>query len=158
MRRLIFGVAGVLLFAGTAQAQGLGYGVGGLAGVSGFFGDLSGYNVAGGGEGLVAGRVGAGGEFGLIGDSSRVLAVVSANGVYHVMKLSRDSRRSPFVTGGYTWMGSGDGSFNAWNVGAGMDFWSRGRTGFRVEFRDHIRPDSRGTVQYWTARGGIVWR
>ena len=30
--------------------------------------------------------------------------------------------------------------------------------GLRVEFRDHVRPDSRGTVHYWSLRAGIAFR
>jgi hypothetical protein len=67
-------------------------------------------------------------------------------------------RRSPFFTGGYTHMGSGEASFDAWNVGVGFDLWTSDRFGFRVEFRDHVRPDFRGTVQYWTVRAGVCFR
>jgi hypothetical protein len=75
-----------------------------------------------------------------------VLGRVSVNGVVHVVPSSPEHRVSPFVTGGWTRTSSGEGSFNAWNLGV------------RVEFRDHVRPDSRGTVQYWTVRAGVTVR
>jgi hypothetical protein len=51
-----------------------------------------------------------------------------------------------------------DGPFNAWNIAGGLDHWARRRAGVRVELRDHLRLDTRGTVQYGSLRGGIVFR
>jgi hypothetical protein len=149
-------LASCLVLAGVrgADAQLLGYGVGGLAGVSGFFGSLAAGHVAGGGEALVRGRAGVGGALGLIGN----LAVGSVNGVFHVVPSRVEHRVSPFVTSGWTRMGNRDRSFDAWNIGGGVDVWSRERVGLRVEFSDHLRPDSRGAVHYWTIRGGVVFR
>ena len=137
-----------------ADAQGLGYGVGGLAGVSGFFASAGAGHVAGGGEALFRGRAGIAGEVGLINN----LTLGSANGVAHLVPSRAGHRLSPFVTGGWTRMSSGEGTFDAWNAGGGLDVWPRDRVGFRLEFRDHIRPDSRGNVHYWTIRGGIAFR
>jgi hypothetical protein len=143
---------------GTAQAQALGYAIGGPAGISGFFASSASlFHAAGGGEALVKGRAGIGAEFGALGSASSVLLVVSVNGVFH-FPSSLPARLSPFVTGGYTYMGSGDGSFSGWNAGGGLDFWAKERLGLRVEFRDHVRPDFRGTVQYWTIRAGVVFK
>jgi hypothetical protein len=143
----------------TVEAQGLGYGIAGPAGISGFFGSsASSIHAAAGGEGLFDGRAGIGGEVGVLANSGSALLVLSANGVLH---FSTDpSRLSPFVTGGYTIMGVGygEGSFSAWNVGAGVDYWAKDRVGVRIDFRDHVRPDSRGAVQYWTIRAGVVFR
>ena len=137
-----------------AGAQGLGYGVGGLAGVSGFFASGAAGHAAGGGEGLFRGRAGVGGEVGLINN----LVLGSVNGVVHLVPSRAGHRLSPFVTSGWTRMSSGEGSFDAWNAGAGVDVWTRDRVGFRMELRDHVRPDTRGTVHYWTIRGGIALR
>lgn len=143
----------------SAGIRGLGYGVAGLAGVSGFFGSwASSVDVAGGGELLFGGRAGIGSEFGVFANSGSMLFVFSANGVLHLSGTTAKERASPFVTGGYTAMGSGEGSFNAWNVGGGVDLWLKDHFGFRIDARDHVRPDSRGTVQYWTIRGGVVFR
>lgn len=147
-----------LAAARSADAQALGYGIAGPAGFSGFFGSSSsGVHAAAGGEVLAGGFIGGGAEIGLLGNSGSVLAVFSANGVVHVVS-SRAKRPSPFVTGGYTRMSSGEGSFKAWNVGVGVDLWPKDHVGVRVEFRDHVRPDSRGAVQYWTIRAGVVFR
>ena len=150
---LAFVLTGVCVF--DAQGQGQGYAVAGPAGVSGFFGSsASSVHVAGGGEALAGGLGGVGAEAGALANSSNVLLVVSGNGVAH---LSR-GRFSPFVTAGYTRMQSGEGGFNAWNEGGGADYWVRDGVGIRFDFRDHVRPDSRGTVHYWTFRGGVVFR
>jgi hypothetical protein len=145
-----------------AGAQGLGYGIAGPAGYDGFFGSsVLLLHAAGGGEFLVGGRVGAGGEFGLLGNADGALFVTSANGVFHFTPgdpTPIKRRISPFVTGGYTRTSSGEGGFNAWNLGAGADVWGKPRLGVRIEFRDHIRPDDRGGVQYWAFRVGVVFR
>ena len=110
---------------------------------------------------LAGGRVGGGGEFGLLASSGGALWVTSANGVFHFVPSVRtpiQNRTSPFVSGGYTRMSSGEGAFDAWNIGAGADVWLKPRVGLRLEFRDHIRPDSRGAVHYWAFRAGVVFR
>ena len=143
----------------TTEAQGLGYGIAGPAGFSGFFGSsASAVHAAAGGEALFNGRAGIGGEFGVLASSSSALLVFSVNGVFHFSTNLAKRRLTPFVTGGYTHMGSGEGSFDAWNGGAGADLWAKDRVGVRVEFRDHVRPDVRGVVQYWTIRAGLVFK
>lgn len=143
----------------SAGAQALGYGIAGPAGYSGFFSSNAGLvHAAGGGELLAGGRLGGGGELGLLAGSGGALWVASANGVYHGYRITDDRKVQPFLTGGYTRMSSGEGSFNAWNVGGGVDVWLKERVGLRVEYRDHIRPDDRGAVHYWTIRAGVVFR
>ena len=66
--------------------------------------------------------------------------------------------RSKYTTAERERMSSGEDSFDAWNAGGGVDVWTRDRVGFRLELRDHVRPDTRGTVHYWTIRGGIAFR
>jgi hypothetical protein len=156
-------LAAVIAPSRPAHAQALGYGIAGPAGYSGFFGNSSSMalHAAGGGEFLVGGRVGAGGEFGLLVNPSGGLFVTSVNGVFHFVPSRPPTARarvSPFVTAGYTRMTRGDGAFDAWNAGAGADIWLKPRAGLRVEFRDHVRPDSRGEVHYWTFRAGVVFR
>jgi len=152
----------VLVAPGSARAQsvqGLGYGVGGIAGYSGFFGSRAGSaaHVAGGGELLAGGRAGAAGEFGfLLGTDA--LSITSVNGVFHAVPVGRDEPFSPFVTAGYTHMSSGEGAFDAWNIGGGADVWTSSHRALRLEFRDHVRPDVRGTVHYWSLRAGIAFR
>jgi hypothetical protein len=156
----VFALAVTAVAAPDASAQGLGYGIVGPAGYSGWFGSSTSMlgHVAGGGELLIGGVAGGSGEFGLLGGSGGVLVVTSANAVVHVVPSRRDQPLSPFITGGFTHMSSGEGAFDGWNVGAGADVWTRDRVGLRLEFRDHVRPDSRGAVQYWSIRAGIAFR
>ena len=67
---------------------------------------------------------------------------------------------SPFVTAGYSRLGIGDGegAFSAFNAGAGFHYWATDHIGVRAEIRDHVRPDDRGTTQYWSLRAGIAFR
>lgn len=164
IRRFVAATTVVLGSVSAARADGpvtgLGYGIGGLAGYTGFFGsnrEALGH-VAGGGEVLAGGMVGGGGEFGVMGGAGGLFFVTSANGVLHLVPSRPGRATSPFVTGGYTRLSSGEGSFNAWNIGAGADIWAREGVGVRIEFRDHVRPGSRGAVHYWSVRAGVAVR
>lgn len=160
-------VSTLALVAGTITArptgaQVLGYGIAGPAGYTGFFGNSSpALHAAGGGEIVARGRLGAAGEFGLLAGPNSGVFLTSANGVLHVVPSVATpirSRISPFLTGGYTRISGGEGGFDAWNIGVGADVWLKPRVGVRLEFRDHIRPDRRGEVQYWAFRAGVVFR
>jgi hypothetical protein len=157
-------LAGILAPARPAGAQVLGYGIAGPAGYSGFFGSAPAIHAAGGGEvlagGRAGGRIGGGGEFGVLAGASAGLFVTSANAVFHFVPSRPTpirSRISPYVSGGYSRLASGEGGFNAWNGGMGADFWLKPRLGLRAEFRDHVRRDSRGDVHYWALRAGVVF-
>ena len=154
MRILLLSTAIVLGGSQTTQAQGIVYGVAGGGGYGGWFGGGAGFHVAGGGEVLARGVVGAGGEYGIFGNTSSVLSVMSFNGVVHLS--TPGSRTSPFLTSGYSRFSSGEGAFHAWNIGVGADFWGNEHAGVRVEFRDHVRRDTRGTVHYFSIRAGIA--
>ena len=147
----------ITFMAASAQAQGLGYVEGGLAGlVDPFPGNRSdSFHAGGGGEVVAADRLGVGGEIGFF---SRLITA-SGNATLHLTPLSTQ-KAGAFITGGYSRFGIGDGEggFNAWNIGAGAHVWFGDRTGLRLEFRDHIRPDERGTTQYWSIRAGIAFR
>src|SRR5215204_6498309 len=160
---MLVAVAGLSSAASPACAQALGYGIAGPGGYTGFFGNslTPAIHAAGGGEILAGGRVGAAGEFGLLANSDGGLWVSSANGAFHIVPSVATpvrSRISPYLTGGYTRFTSGEGGFNGWNLGAGADIWLKPRVGLRLEFRDHVRPDRRGEVQYWAFRAGVVFR
>jgi hypothetical protein len=152
--------AAVLVIVGArcANAQVLGYGVAGLSGVQGFFGSLAGGHVAGGGELLAKGRGGVAGEVGLLGNRSSALHTLSFGGVWRVVPLSYERRYAPYVTSGFGILGDGDVIFAAWIVGGGVDIWPRERVGLRLDVRDRIRSDSRGSVHYWTVGAGVVFR
>ena len=118
-------------------------------------------HAAGGGEILAWGRFGAAGEFGLLAGPDSGLFITSVNAVLHVVPSVPTpvrSRTSPFITGGYSRASSGEGAFDAWNIGAGADVWLKPRVGVRIDVRDHIRLDDRGGVHYWAVRGGVVFR
>jgi hypothetical protein len=143
-----------------ADAQGLGYAIAGPAGVTGFFAiSASELHAAGGGELRAASRVGAGGEFGVFGRSGALL-VMSLNGTVYLGSRPAANKTVPYISSGYSRFGvdRGDGSFGAWNIAGGLDYWAGRRAGLRVELRDHLRLDTRGTVQYWALRAGIVFR
>lgn len=154
--RTLLALLFVTLFAAHGGAQGLAYAEGGLAGFSNLAGRWSNtFHVAGGGEGIVAGRVGVGGEIGFF---QRVITA-SGNATFHLTPPS-SSKAGAFITGGYTRFGilDGEGGFNAWNIGVGAHFWLSDSAGLRVELRDHVRPDRRGATQHWSARAGVVVR
>ena len=71
VRALLVFLAVALPGVRTTEAQGLGYAIAGPAGISGFFGSsASAVHAAGGGEALLNGRAGVGGEFGVFANSS----------------------------------------------------------------------------------------
>ena len=145
-------VAGLLVPA-YAEAQGLGYGVAGPAGYGGWFGAGATWHVAGGGEALFAkGIAGGAAEIGFFSYTQ----VMSFNGVAHLADAG--DRTSPFVTGGYSRFSSGEGTFHAFNIGGGADFWANNHAGVRVELRDHVRRDFRGTVHYVSIRAGVAFK
>jgi hypothetical protein len=161
MKARVFLFLMIVMMAGVsrADAQGLGYAIAGPAGFTGFFGSsFSAGHAAAGGELLIGRRAGIGAEYGIFASSGGAFTIASINGVLHILSTDLKRGPSPFVTGGYARLSSGEGDFNAWNVGAGVDTWIKPRVGVRVEIRDHIRPDSRGDVQYWTMRVGLVIR
>ena len=165
-RLMIVSTLTVVAAAITAQpagAQALGYGIAGPVGDTASFGNWSflGLHAAGGGEVLARGRFGAAGEFGVMAGANADLFITSVNGVLHIgpsLATPVRNRISPFITGGYTLLGSGGGGSSAWNIAAGADVWLKPRVGVRFEFRDHIRPDGRGGEQFWAFRAGVVFR
>jgi hypothetical protein len=140
----------------ASEAQVLGYGVGGLGARAGWFGGGAALQASGGGEVLVSGLAGGAGEYGLFVSSGSALQVASFNGVVHLASI--DNPTSPFVTAGYSRFWSGEGEFDAWNVGVGADFRLNPHTAIRADFRDHVRSDFRGTVHYLAFRLGIAFR
>lgn len=62
--------------------------------------------------------------------------MLSVNGSYY-FRNARPGEKSlvPFVTAGYTLDPFSTSSFN---LGGGVNYWSRGRMGLRLEVRDHV--------------------
>ena len=94
----------IAAIAAGAEAQVIGYGVGGPGGTAGFINGPS-FSAAAGAELFAGDRASIGGEVGMFDH-----------------------------------------------------LWRTDRVGFRVELRDHIRPDDRGATHYWSARVGVSFR
>ena len=161
MRRVFSVSALLVLLASAAEAQtGLsGYAGAGVAGYSAFFNSRAPFVFVGGGAEVVGGTgVGAGVDAGIFANNSgATLAVLSFDGVVQLRRRP-EKGAVPFILGGYTAAYAPESDFSTWNIGGGVT-WLRGRrTGIRVEFRDHIRPDFRGTSHYWVLRGGMAFR
>jgi len=60
------------------------------------------------------------------------LPLLSANAIYE--KPTRESRVSPFISGGLTLGGQ------LINFGGGANIWTHERAGFRIEVRDYVQP------------------
>jgi hypothetical protein len=135
-----------------------GYAVGGPAGYSAFFGGQSALWFAGGGAEVIGPHgLGAGGELGVFFDTSgAILFTPSIDAVYRPRR--RQGPIVPFIAGGYTRLLGVESAFDGWNAGGGLTWWSDGRTGVRIEFRDHIRADRERWAHYWTIRAGISFR
>ncbi len=145
----------IALFATHSNAQGLGYVIAGPAGRLEGVNDPITVHAAAGGEFVAADRVGVGGELGFF----YRFITGSANATLHLGRV-RSGNTTPFVTAGYSslWRVDGETAFRAFSVGAGVDIWPAENAGFRVELRDHLRRDNRGTTHYWSARAGMVFR
>jgi hypothetical protein len=80
------------------------------------------------------------GDVGLAAGGGDAWVPTSINGTYRIMKM-QSAEWLPYVSGGLTWLNwvTEHGHERDYNIGAGFILWGRGRTGFRVEFRDVIR-------------------
>ncbi len=117
------------------------------------------YHVGAGGEGFIYKGLGAGAELGYLSpwDTWRGgLGVASVDGSYHFRRPEKDAKLVPFVTSGYTLMWH-SGSANLFNFGGGVNYWFRKHWGLRLEFRDHVWPNS-PTAHYWGFRVGLAFR
>lgn len=85
---------------------------------------------------------GIGAEAGVLSNLERsgLFPIASVNGYYHFVH-DRSRRVDAFATGGYTALVS-DGLVDAFNVGAGVNWWFARRSGLKLEFRDHITQTS----------------
>jgi hypothetical protein len=154
MRTLLIPIF-VSSLAGAAEAQVLGYVVAGPAVTSEGASTHTTLHAGAGVEVVTADRVGVGGELGLF----YLFVAPSAHAALYLRPAGR-GKTTPFVTGGYSalWRVDGESAFRAFNVGAGVHVWLAGHAGLRVELRDHLRRDHRGTTQYWSMRAGVVFR
>jgi hypothetical protein len=164
MRRVIcgwvlltfFAVPGAAQTSDEHQAQGYAFFAPGGVAAGGSQGTI---HFGGGVEALVYKGLGVGGEIGYLAPTRSFgngLGVFSADGSYHFLTRQRDQKLVPFVTSGYS-LFFRSGTANLVNFGGGVNYWFRERTGLRVEFRDHIRPDYT-TAHFWEFRIGVAFR
>lgn len=160
MSRRVVVLVAVAMLAGVkgAGAQGLGYGIAGAMLISGVHTPPPAVHGAVGGELLIGRRAGIGAEAGILGNQGGAQKIWSVNGVLHFGSRHLQTGASPYVSGGFTRLSSGEGTFDAWNAGGGVDIWIKRRVGVRLDVRDHIRADRRGNTHYLSARGGLVLR
>ena len=95
-----------------------------------------------GGEGILAGGLGVGGELGYLYPGSQFAAGIglgSVNASYHFFK--GPARWVPFVTGGYSLAFRSDGT-SLVNYGGGLNYSFRPRLGLRLEVRNHHHPEA----------------
>ena len=116
-------------------------------------------HVAVGAEGRVAsGRLGVGAEIGYLAptrDLSGGFGVLSPNATLY---FKNASRLVPFATAGYSLLFR-EAASNAFNVGAGVEYWTPRGIGLRLEVRNHILLRSPGAGNhYWVARAGVTSR
>jgi len=104
-------------------------------------GGLATMSFGGGGERLVAKRMGLGAELGYVapwGEFMEALGVFSLNVSYRLGPRHRERKVEPFVTGGYTLFFPGEGTALGFNFGGGLNYWSSQRLGLRFEVRDQV--------------------
>jgi hypothetical protein len=153
MKKFIMVIAVLILSQGLALGQtsgerkGWGYIFGGVGGRDGV-GSNAVVNVGGGGEGIIAGGFGVGGELGYLAstrDTSNGFGLGSVNLSYH---FNRAQKLVPFVTGGGS-VGFRGGATGGGNIGGGVHYWMSDNVGLRLEVRDFIfSSDSPNTVVF----------
>jgi hypothetical protein len=160
MKRLIWPCLWLILLPGLALAQGArekrGWGYAFVAPGAAAGGDSSAtLHVGAGGEGLISGGLGLGGEVGYLTrwrDNASGFGLASANVSYH---FNRDRRLVPFFTGGAS-LAFNNGTSGGGNVGGGVQYWFAERAALRLEFRTHVI--SSDTPHSFGFRVGIAFR
>ena len=107
----------------------------------------------GGGEGLLAGGLGAAFELGYLSSfDGHGIGVLSPGVIY---AFNREKKTVPFVTGGYTLFfrsGTAHGVF----FGGGVNKWIGDRWGIRIEGRDQVYVE--GNTHFLEARVAFIFR
>ena len=99
-----------------------------------------------------------GGYLGPVESMDYGVGVVSTNAYWQFGTPAR-RRVTPFVTGGYS-LAFRSETFNAINIGGGVNYWLSNTKGLRFELRDHM-PFWGGDVadeHLWGIRIGFTWR
>jgi hypothetical protein len=159
--RGVVAVAALITFtASSAPAQSLAepnawvYAFGGVGGVSD--GDSAFLHAGGGGEALLIGGFGIGGELGYFAPFSEPgdgVGLLSVDPAYH---FGRSNKLVPFIAGGYSLAFRGGVTSSGGNFGGGVQYWLGERAALRVEFRDHIF--SSDNAHLFSFRFGLAFR
>jgi hypothetical protein len=116
-------------------------------------------HAGGGGEALVAGSFGVGGEVGYFArtrDAGDGYGLGSFNFSYHFGGRDLERKMVPFVTGGGSALFDGARTQGGANFGGGIQYWVRGGLGLRFEYRSHIfSSDSSHAYEF---RFGLAFR
>lgn len=114
--------------------------------------------LGGGGEGFIHKGLSAGGDIGVVTTTEGgALGVLNANGSYH-FRRDKESKVSPFITGGYTLGFGHGGGASMVNFGGGVNVWVRPGGGLRLEFKDIYYPNRWDSFHVIGFRIGWTWR
>ena len=155
---LMMSIQGIALAQSSNQRRGWGYFVGGAGANVGNGASTGNLSVAGGGEGLLKGGFGMGGEVGYLAPfegAGNGFGILSVNPSYHFLKASASRKLVPFVTGGFSLGFRNGSSSGGGNFGGGVQYWMKDHLGLRVEFRDHIF--SSDSPQFLQFRVGLTF-
>jgi hypothetical protein len=117
------------------------------------------YAVGGGAERLLDRGVGVGAELeGVVpgvGRSRDAVGIFSINPYYHFL---RERKLDPYATAGYSLVFR-DFTANAFNYGAGLNYWFQENLGVMAEIRDRrVGQSGAPAVHYWGVRIGLTFR
>ncbi len=112
------------------------------------------YHLAGGAEYLVAEHLGVRGEFAVMNGPSLVL---SANVVVR-LRSWREARLQPFMTGGYSSIGTNTETIQGWNAGVGADYLLKDEFALRTDVILIGGPTNGSSVRGWALRVGMAFR
>jgi hypothetical protein len=150
----------MLAFCGAAHAQlTRGYAYVAPGGITQSGNTTRAYAVGGGVERLLDRGIGVGAELeGVVpgtGRSSEAVGILSINPYYHFL---RERKLDPYATAGYSLVFR-DFTGNAFNYGAGLNYWFQDNLGVLAEVRDHRFGRSGGpAAHYWGVRIGLTFR
>jgi hypothetical protein len=122
------------------------------------FGGGGEYIVAGRRDAAFAGRIGLSGEAGAVVPFSRAgtLALVTGGLGLHFGELH--DRIDPYLVGGIGGIGRSNSSGFVTYYGGGVNFWTSGRFGLKLEFRDNVTFADGESIHFLGMRFGFTVR
>lgn len=143
----------------SSEHRGYGYVFAAPGGIVSTDGSIGTMHFGVGGEGLIKGGFGVGGEIGgltPVRSFRSGIGVFSAGANYHFRDASKSGKVVPFVNGGYT-LFFRDGVANGVHFGGGANYWFKERVGLRFEVRDHFAVEY-PEAHYVGFRFGLTFR